>query len=310
MERAAASRSTSDGTSTIEIGGQNVGTAGSITIDSGVSFTESGTFSAPVIADNGTITVAPNTSLTIYGNSSSRGLTGTGTMNIDKGSSLTLNGVDPGTSDTVTIDFAQTGGQLWLASDDFDALGNFKPAITGFGATDVIEYQGTATSATYASGYLSLYNGANLVAKFNIGSGYAGDTFSTVAISGGYTQVDLAGTPNAAPAGTASADSYQWVGPVAGFWNAKANWDDVTAGQDPATAAPGANDLVTIGGGGERRGASRHRQRQRLFAVARRRDAARRAVQRRRGRILRVELRVRRSLLGERARRFGRRHLQ
>ena len=238
---------TSDGTSTIEIGGQNVGTAGSITIDSGVSFTESGTFSAPVIADNGTITVAPSTSLKLYGNSSSRGLTGTGTINIDKGSSLTLNGVDPGTSDTVTIDFAQTGGQLWLASDDFDALGNFKPAITGFGATDVIEYQGTATSATYASGYLSLYNGANLVAKFNIGSGYAGDTFSTVAISGGYTQVDLAGTPNAAPAGTASADTYQWVGPVAGFWNAKANWDDVTAGQDPATAAPGANDLVTIG---------------------------------------------------------------
>ena len=238
---------TADGTSTIEIGDQNVGTAGSITIDSGVSFTESGTFSAPVIADNGTITVAPNTSLTLYGNASSRGLTGTGTIDIDKGSSLTLNDVDPGTSDTVTIDFAQTGGQLWLASDDFDALGNFKPAITGFGATDVIEYQGTATSATYASGYLSLYNGANLVAKFNIGSGYAGDTFSTVAISGGYTQVDLAGTPNAAPAGTASADVYQWVGPVAGFWNAKANWDDVTAGQDPATAAPGANDLVSIG---------------------------------------------------------------
>ena len=92
-----------------------------------------------------------------------------------------------------------------------------------------------------------MYNGANLVAKFNIGSGYTGDTFSTVAISGGYTQVDLAGTPNAAPAGTASADAYQWVGPVAGFWNAKANWDDVTAGQDPATAAPGANDLVSIG---------------------------------------------------------------
>ena len=236
-----------DGTSTIEIGGQDVGTAGSITIDLGVSFTESGTFSAPVIADNGTITVAPSTSLTLDGNASSRGLTGSGTVNIDKGSSLTLNGVDPGTSDAVTIDFAQTGGQLWLESDDFDALGNVKPAITGFGATDVIEYQGTATSATYASGYLSLYNGANLVAKFNIGSGYTGHTFSTVAISGGYTQVDLAGTPNAAPAGTASANSYQWVGPVAGFWNAKANWDDVTAVQDPATAAPGANDLVSIG---------------------------------------------------------------
>ena len=235
-----------DGTSTIEIGGQDVGTAGSITINSGVSFTKSGYFSAPVIADNGTITVAPSTSLTIYGNGSSRGLTGSGTVDIDKGSSLTLNGVDPGTSDTVTINFAQTGGQLWLASDDFDALGNFKPAITGFGATDVIEYQGTATSATYASNYLSLYNGANLVAKFNIGAGYTGDTFSTVAISGGYTQVDLAGTPNAAPAGTTSSDTYEWVGPVAGFWNAKANWDDVTAGKNPATAAPGANDLVSI----------------------------------------------------------------
>ena len=149
-----------DGTSTIEIGGQNVGAAGSITINSGVSFTESGYFQAPVIVDNGTMTVAPNTKLTLYG-TSNRGLTGTGTLNIDQGSSLTLYNVDPGTSDQVTINFAQPGGQLWLPSGDFDALGNFKPAITGFGATDVIEYYGTATSASYASGYLSLYNGAN-----------------------------------------------------------------------------------------------------------------------------------------------------
>jgi hypothetical protein len=56
--------------------------------------------------------------------------------------------LDPGTSESATIDFAQPGRQLWLASDDFDALGIFKPAITEFGATDVIEYQATATSAT------------------------------------------------------------------------------------------------------------------------------------------------------------------
>ena len=146
------------------------------------------------------ITVAANTKLELYG-TSSRGLTGSGKINIDSGSNLTLYDVDPGTSDTVTIDFAQNGGQLWLPSGDFDALGNFKPLITDYGATEVIEYYGTATSASYASNYLTLYNGANLVADFNIGAGYAGDTFSLVAISGGYTQVDLAGTPKAAPAG-------------------------------------------------------------------------------------------------------------
>ena len=76
------------------------------------------------------------------------------------------------------------GGQLWLPSGDFDALGNFKPRDHRFGATEVIEYYGTATSASYATDYLSLYDGANLVADFDIGAGYTGDTFSTVAISG------------------------------------------------------------------------------------------------------------------------------
>ena len=235
-----------DATSTIEIGGGNVGAAGSITIDTGVSFTESGYFSAPVIVVNGTVTVAANTALKLQGTSTSRGLTGSGAIDIDQGAALTVYNVDPGTSDLVTIDFAQLGGQLWLPSGDLDALGNFKPVITGFGATDVIEYYGTATSASYAANYLSLFNGANLVAKFNIGGGYAGDAFSTVAIAGGYTQVDLAGTPKVATAGTTSADSYTWVGPVAGYWNATANWDDTSAGQNPAAVAPGTHDLVTI----------------------------------------------------------------
>ena len=80
-----------------------------------------------------------------------------------------------------------------------------------------------------------------MVATLNIGSGYK-DFFSTAPINDGDTaQIDyLAGAPNpTAPAGTTSADSYLWIGPVAGNWNAKANWDDATAGQDPGGAPAG-----------------------------------------------------------------------
>ena len=245
---------TSDATSAIEIGGQNVGAAGSITIDAGVSFTESGTFTAPIIADNGSITVAPDTSLSLS-SSGSRGLTGTGSINIEGGSSLTLNGVDTGASDSVKISFDKPGGQLWLTSNDFDALGNFVPEITGFGPTDAIEYGGVVTSASYSGNYLSLYNGASLVAQLNIGhgpgSGYstAAGAFSVVPVQGGYsTQIDyVGGGTNPAPGGTTTGPghSFVWTGAVAGNWNDIGSWSDTTSGL-AASYAPGASDIVTV----------------------------------------------------------------
>ena len=138
------------------------------------------------------------------------------------------------------------------------------------------------------------------------------NAFSVLPVNGGSTyQIDyLGGGTNAAPAGTTSADSYQWVGPVAGFWNAKANWDDVTAGKDPAARRAGEERPGDHRRGGGRRGASRRRQRQRLFADARRRDPARRRVQDRRGRTVFGDFGVGLSLWRQLAQRRWQRHLR
>src|SRR5262249_36315069 len=135
-----------DATSSIEIGSAGTGVTGAITGDAGVTIAESGSFSASAIVDDGLIRVEPGRSLSLNG--SGRGLSGQGTIEIGHGSSLTIYGVDPGASDQVTIDFAGPGGALWLGSNDFDALGNFAPALAHYSATDVIEYQGAATSAS------------------------------------------------------------------------------------------------------------------------------------------------------------------
>jgi len=144
--------------------------------------------------------------------------------------------------------FAGSGGFLSLGGSDLNASGAFVPTIKGFNATDTIDYGGTVTSAQYASGVLSLYDGTSLVATLNIGSGYK-NVFSAQSIgNGSQTQINyLGGGAKPAPPGTTSADSYVWTGPVAGYWNSTANWDDTTAGQNPATLAPGANDTVSIG---------------------------------------------------------------
>ncbi len=302
---------TANSTSTIEIGNQDVGAAGSITIDSGVSFTESGTFQAPVIVVNGTITVAANAKLELYG-TSSRGLTGSGKININSGSNLTVYDVDPGTSDTVTINFAQNGGQLWLPSGDFDALGNFKPAITNYGATDVIEYYGTATSASYSGGFLTLYNGANLVANFNIGSGYTGDTFSLVAICG---RLHAGRSGRHAEQRARGHDDIRFL--HLGRPGRRLLEYQGQLGRYNRRPEPGCPRARLQGPGHYRRrrqwsGPGRHRQRQRGFADARGRDAARRAVQHRLRRVHGDAVRPGRALFGQRDQCHGRgdvRHL-
>ena len=176
-------------------------------------------------------------------------ITGAGKVTIDAGAKLSLSSDSSGTA--VKIAFTGTGDQLAINSyNDLNASNVFVPTITGFGAADVIDFTdpyATITSAQYAAGKLNLYAGATVVATLNLTGTYT-NAFSVLPVNGGSAyQIDyLGGGTNAAPAGTTSADSYQWVGPVAGNWNAKANWDDVTAGQNPASVAPGKNDLVTI----------------------------------------------------------------
>ena len=74
-----------DSTSSIEIGTAGGAAGGTITIDSGSSVTESGTFYAPTIVDNGALTVAAGETLYMEG-----ALGGSGSVTIDAGSTLDL----------------------------------------------------------------------------------------------------------------------------------------------------------------------------------------------------------------------------
>ena len=45
-------------------------------------------------------------------------------------------------------------------------------------------------------------------------------------------------------------DQFAWIGPVTGSWDVATNWEDMTAGQNPADVAPGSDDSVTINAAG------------------------------------------------------------
>jgi hypothetical protein len=256
-----------DATSSIEIGTKGGVAAGTITIDAGTTVTEAGTFyvSSGTIVDKGVLNVGAAQTLTVEGTLEVDGgatiqanatmnqegaLTGAGTVTIDGGSKLSLSSDSSGTA--VTIAFSGAGGQLAINSyNDLNASNVFAPTITGFGAADVIDFTDpyvTITAAHYAAGELNIYAGATIVGTLNLSGTYK-DYFSTVPLNGSSTyQIDYEGAAPAstAPAGTTTSDAYQWVGPVAGFWNATANWDDTSTGQNPAAAAPGVNDTVTV----------------------------------------------------------------
>ena len=214
---------------------------GNVTIGAGGTLTHNG-----ALTGAGKVTIGSNGVFTQSG-----AMTGSGKVTIDAGAKLTISYDSSGTA--IPIAFSGAGGQLAIDSyTDLNASNVFAPTITGFAAADVIDFYdpyATITSVSYvsASGDLNLYAGATIVGTLDLGAGYA-DKFSVLPVNGGSTyQIDyLGGGTNAAPAGTASADSYQWVGPVAGNWKAASNWNDVTAGQNPAAVAPGKNDLVTI----------------------------------------------------------------
>src|SRR5208337_14860 len=131
-----------------------------------------------------------------------------------------------------SVVFAGTGSTLELSSSSLDVSHVFEADIVGFGASDSIDYAGTVTNATYASGVLTLTNGSTVVAKLNLTGSYTGANFLAVASGSGSTQINLVGGGNTGtpPAGTSTADNYVWAGPVAGSWDVAANWEDVTSG--------------------------------------------------------------------------------
>jgi hypothetical protein len=174
-----------DITSSIEIGTAGGAGGGSISVDTGVSTTVAGSFSANSILDNGTIVVPTAGSLSLAG-----ALSGTGQIAISAGANLTveggtLTGASGAASSTATIAFQGAAATLTISSAALDASLNFGPTISGFNATDAFLFNGIATSASYSAGVLTLLNGATAVAHLNL-------TVLTSAIRSTRSPMDLA----------------------------------------------------------------------------------------------------------------------
>jgi hypothetical protein len=75
---------------------------------------------------------------------------------------LTIGRVDPGSQNTIA--FTGTSGILNISASSLNTSGVFIPTISGFSPSDVIDYAGTVTSASYSGGVLSLLNGSQTVA--------------------------------------------------------------------------------------------------------------------------------------------------
>ena len=200
--------------------------------------------------------MAAGGSLTLDGS-----LGGSGQVQIGSGGSLVVENYvgQPAAASAPTITFEGSDDALTLYGNALNASKAFVPVLIGLNGSDVIDYQGTVTSVTpgsYSGGntVLTLYDNATIVATIILQGDYSGDAFYTAAISSGVTQIGVLspGDTATAPAGTSGADAYVWAS-VAGSWDAAGNWDDTTAGQSPASVAPGSHDSVTfdaVGGGG------------------------------------------------------------
>jgi hypothetical protein len=234
---------TVDASSSFEIGSMGGAIAGAFTLDPGHTLVDGGTFTAPIIVDNGTIEVGADESLSLNGTGT--GLIGIGLVQIDAGATLTLAAV--GKQSQNSLLFAGNSGVLALSHGSLNAALAFLPVISGFNSSDRIEFQGDASNVSYANGKLTLFNNGATVATFTLAGNYAGDEFYVID-NNGTTQltVSTGGDTPSAPAGTSSSDTYAWTPNLAGSWDNALNWVDPTAGQTPALAAPGAEDVVTI----------------------------------------------------------------
>ena len=224
--------------------------------------TEWGSFSAPTIDDEGTITVADGETLSITGALSGGGsievrpdatlalngeLSLAGTIKLDAGATLTVDSASPALSQT-NIVYASPGGILEVDRSDFDSSGAFAAQVSGFNASDILDYDhGQVSSVTFNAGthvlQLATDSGTVDLTNFTLSPGLTDPTFSAVYIPGAdKTQIDyLGGSPQTpAPAGTQDGEAFLWKGPYAGQWDDAANWDTIVEGQtSTATVAPG-----------------------------------------------------------------------
>jgi probable HAF family extracellular repeat protein len=137
-------------------------------------------------------------------------------------------------------------GANTIEASDFTGSGSFFSAsFNGFKVTDL---SGHAVIASVA---------------IDSATNMAGLTLSDISYSGNSVSLDWAGlsfttdtiveldlTFGTAPIGTSTADNYVWAGSASGSWDIASNWDDTTAGHNPASVAPGINDNVTINAAG------------------------------------------------------------
>jgi autotransporter passenger strand-loop-strand repeat protein/T5SS/PEP-CTERM-associated repeat protein len=160
--------------------------AGMLTLDQGASVSGHGTLDAP-LADGGLV-AASGGLLDITGS-----VSGSGTLEVAAGSTLEL---DEGASGA-KIAFKGTGTLVLADATDTSST------ISGFAAGDTIELDGiTATSARDTSGTLDVFDGANLVASFNLNGNYVGAAFD-VSKSGDISDIKLdPNQPSGVPAPT------------------------------------------------------------------------------------------------------------
>ena len=253
--------------------------AGSATIMAGATV-DGGFDVSTKLTDDGNLTLTGDSVLTPYSNIGfgNEGvapgtLTGAGTIQIAAGVGVALNGGLTGTLDLVagkgadlTLWNAASTDAITLSGSDILTLETLYPSattftttlgallapITGFDVSDVLLVDAAITSATYiagtaaGTGELVLDNGTNAVTTLTLEGTYTGEHFLAFA-DGGQTEIVIAPTTTATlSAGSAKGDNYSWVGPVSGVWNAASNWDDTTAGANPAAVAPGSKDSVTF----------------------------------------------------------------
>ena len=179
-------------------------------------------------------------------------LGGDGQVDIAGGVNLTLEGAAPAVNGTTGIAFAGTGGVLTIEPSALNATHDLTTTIADFNASDAIDFGGTVTSASFTNGVLALLDGNATVADLDLSGNYNGQTFISLPLSSSLTQINVigAGDTVTAPTGTPSSDQYVWGSSIAGSWDVAGNWDDTTAGLDPASVAPGVHDLVAIDAAG------------------------------------------------------------
>ncbi len=231
-----------DATSILEIGQAGIGRAGQLTIDAGATLSGQGAANAyGQLVNGGTISAAAGTLMVGT-------LSGTGTLEIGAGATLVLNG-SCGAGQAVRFG----GANATLAIDEE----YFAPAgtLSGFAAGDAIDVVGSPISsanftATGASGgVLALSYGGQVAARITLAGNYTGAMFLASGDGDGGTLITMAATGSGGGTlspGTTTPDQYVWLPAGSAIWDRAANWQDQTTGANPASIAPGANDLVSI----------------------------------------------------------------